>query len=64
MEKKMETTIVYRGYIGIMENGNYYIVYWGYRGIMEKKMEAAMGLRSGVLQRESGLSGIHSLTPP
>ena len=53
----METTIVcwsyigYWGYIGRMENGNYYIVcwgewkmettivYWGYMGIMEKKME-------------------------
>ena len=33
----METTIVYRGYIGIMENEmETTIVYWGYIGIMEK----------------------------
>ena len=34
----METTIFYRGYIGIMENrkenGNYYIMYGLYRGIL------------------------------
>ena len=36
----METTIVYRGYIGIMERKmETTIVYRGYIGIMEKKME-------------------------
>ena len=36
----METTIVYWGYIGIMENNmKTTIVCWGYAGIMEKKME-------------------------
>ena len=42
MEKEMETTIVYRGYMGGngQENGNYYtIVFGGYMGIMEKIME-------------------------
>ena len=38
MENKMETTIVYWGYIGIMENKmETTIVYWGYIGIMEIK---------------------------
>ena len=33
MGKKMETTIVYRGYIGIMEKKmETTIVYWGYIG--------------------------------
>ena len=37
MEKKMETTIVYRSYIGIMEEKmETTIVYRGYIGIMEK----------------------------
>ena len=37
----METTIVYRDYIGIMEKKmETTIVYWGYIGIMEKKMES------------------------
>ena len=36
----METTIFYRGYIGITENKmETTIVYWGYMGIMENKME-------------------------
>ena len=36
----METTIIYWGYIGIMEkNMETTIIYWGYIGIMEKKME-------------------------
>ena len=45
----METTIVYRGYIGIMENKlDTTIVYWGYTGIMEKIMETTiMGLYIG-----------------
>ena len=34
MEKKMETTIVYRDYMGIMENRMETTI-----GIMEKKME-------------------------
>ena len=39
----METTIVYWGYIGIMEKKmKTTIVYWGYIGIMEKKMETTM----------------------
>ena len=43
MENKMETTIVYWGYIGIMENKmEATIVYWGYIGIMENKMEATI----------------------
>ena len=33
MEKKMETTISYRGYIR---------PYWGHIGIMEKKMETTI----------------------
>ena len=36
----METTIVYWGYIGIMEKKmETTIVYWGFIWIMEKKME-------------------------
>ena len=36
--KEMETTIVYWGYIGIMEKKmETTVVYWGYIGIMEKK---------------------------
>ena len=36
----METTILYWGYIGIMEKKmESTIIYWGYIGIMEKKME-------------------------
>ena len=43
MENKMETTIVYWGYIGIMENKmETTIVYWGYTGIMENKMETTI----------------------
>ena len=43
MEKKMETTIIYWGYIGIMENKmEATIVYWGNIGIMEKKMETTI----------------------
>ena len=39
----METTIVYSGYIGIMEKKmENTIVYWGYIGIMEKKMETTI----------------------
>ena len=39
----MEATIVYWGYIGIMENKmEATIVYWGYIGIMEKKMETTI----------------------
>ena len=39
----METTIVYWGYIGIMEKKTETtIVYWGYIGIMEKKMETTI----------------------
>ena len=41
--RKMETTIVYWGYIGIMEKKmEATIVYWGYNGIMEKRMEATV----------------------
>ena len=40
VQKKMETTIVYGGYIGIMEKKmETTIVYWGYMRIMGKKME-------------------------
>ena len=36
----METTILYWGYIGIMEKKmEATILYWGYIGIMENKME-------------------------
>ena len=35
----METTIVYWGYIGIMEKK---IVYWGYIGIMEPNMKTVI----------------------
>ena len=39
----MEATIVYWGYIGIMENKmEATIVCWGYIGIMENKMEATI----------------------
>ena len=39
----METTIVYWGYIGIMEKRmETTIVYWGYIGIMEKRMETTI----------------------
>ena len=39
----MEATIVYWGYIGIMEKKmEATIVYWGYIGIMDKKMEATI----------------------
>ena len=43
MDKKMETTIVYWGYIGIMEKKmETTIVYWGYIGIMEENMETTI----------------------
>ena len=39
----MDTTVVYRGYIRIMENKmDTTIVYRGYIGIMEKKMETTV----------------------
>ena len=39
----MEATVVYWGYIGIMENKmEATIVYWGHIGIMEKKMETTI----------------------
>ena len=39
----METTIVYWGYIGIMENEmGTTTVYWGYIGIMENEMETTI----------------------
>ena len=42
-EKKMETTIVYWGYIGIMEKKMETTrVSWGHIGIMEKKMETTI----------------------
>ena len=42
----METTIVYWGYIRIMEKKmETTIVYWGYIRIMEKKMETTVLLR-------------------
>ena len=34
MEKKMETTTIYRDFIGVIQS-----LYRGYIGIMEKKME-------------------------
>ena len=44
MEKKMETTTVYWGYIGTTEKTmEATIVYWVYIGIMEKKMETSTG---------------------
>ena len=43
MANRMETTIVYWGYIGMMEKKmETTIVYWGYIGIMEKKMETIL----------------------
>ena len=46
----MEATIVYWGYIGIMEKKmETTIVYWVYIGIMEKKMESTMALRYDTL---------------
>ena len=43
MEKKLETTIVYWGYIGVMEKKmETTIVYWGYIGVMENKMETTI----------------------
>ena len=57
MEKKMETTIVYWGYLGIMENRmETTIVYWRYMGIMESKMETTIvywgyvGFRGSLLE--------------
>ena len=39
----LETTIIYWGYIGIMEKRmETTIVYWGYIGIMEKRMETTI----------------------
>ena len=40
MEKKMETTIVFLGYIGIMKNGNYYSILGLYRD--NEKMETTV----------------------
>ena len=43
IEKKMETTIVYWGYLRIMDKKmEATIAYWGYIGIMEKKMETTI----------------------
>ena len=42
----METTMVYRGYIRIMENGmETTIVYKGYIGIMEETMETTISIK-------------------
>ena len=46
MKKKMEATIVYRGYIGMMEEKmEATIVYRGYIGIMEKWKLLIMALK-------------------
>ena len=43
IENKMETTVVYWGYIGRMEKKmETTIVYWGYIGIMENQMETTI----------------------
>ena len=43
METRMETTIVYWVYRGVMEKKiETTVVYWAYIGIMEKKMEATL----------------------
>ena len=42
----METTIIYWGYIGVMEKKmETTIIYWGYIGVMEKKTETVMFAR-------------------
>ena len=44
MERNMETTIIYRGYIRIREkNMETTIIYRGHIQIMEKKMETTIG---------------------
>ena len=51
----METTIVYWGYIGTMENKmQTTIVYWGYIGIIEKKMETTIAYWGyiGIVEKE------------
>ena len=46
----METTIVYWGSIGIIENKmEATIGYWGYIGIMEKKMETTIMVYIGII---------------
>ena len=43
--KALETTVLYWGYIGIMEKKmETTLVYWGYIGIMEKKMETTIDI--------------------
>ena len=52
----METTIIYCGYIGIMEKKmETAIIYWGYFGIMEKKMETTANLLAAGFGMVSGL---------
>ena len=47
----METTVVYRGYIGIMEKKmETTIVSWGYRGIVENKMETLIGIIRDIIR--------------
>ena len=54
----MDTTIVYWGYIGIMEKKmETTIVYWGYIGIMEKNMETTI-CESGQCLIEQGGPGL------
>ena len=47
----METTVVYRGYIGITEKKmETTIVSWGYRGIVENKMETLIGIIRDIIR--------------
>ena len=43
MEKKMDTTIVYRGYIedNGKEKGNYHSILWLYRGKWKRRVRVA-----------------------
>ena len=53
----METTIVYWGYIGIMEKKTETtMAYWGYVGILEMKMETTTVYwgSTGIIKKENG----------
>ena len=62
MEKNMETNIVYRDYIGIMEKkmettiptSSNLAMNWGYIGIVEKNMETTIVYREyiGIMERK------------
>ena len=62
----METTIVYWGFIGMMESKiEVTIVYWGFIGIMEKKMETTVvyWLFVGIMEQKTETTIVYDVHP-